>query len=171
MDLALPVLLPARKCHSSTLARTGQGACGVGADGGYGNRKGPNMSRSILAGAAAIAAAAIVPQWPATAQDITVRAPITRSDEQPRLGVHPRMRLASTVRVETHDLDLRTAYGRAVLDARIRLAADAACDRLDDIEPPTGVGAAMNPDIGDCRHLAVKTAQFQVLSAIRADRG
>jgi hypothetical protein len=61
---------------------------------------------------------------------------------------------------------LRTAYGRAVLDARIKLAANAACDRLDQIDPPAGVGAEMNPDVGDCRHLAAKSALPQRRIAI-----
>jgi UrcA family protein len=127
------------------------------------------MSRSVLAGAALAAAAAFVPQTPAMAQDsagIVVTAPAIRNADESRLGAQPRMRLVSNVRVYTGDLDLRTAYGRAVLDARVKLAADTACDRLDQIEPPTGVGAALNPDNGDCRHLAAKSALPQMRVAI-----
>jgi UrcA family protein len=127
------------------------------------------MSRSILAAAATIGLAAFVPHLPAMAQDnspaITVRAPAIDNRGQPKYGVHPPMQLVSNVIVETGDLDLRTAYGRAVLDARVRLAADQACDRLDDIEPSTGVGP-LTPDSGDCRHLAMKSAERQVRFAI-----
>jgi UrcA family protein len=129
------------------------------------------MSRSILAGAALVAAAAFVPHVPAMAQNnagIVVTAPAIRNADESRLGAKPRMRLASTIRVYTGDLDLRTAYGRAVLDARVKLAADAACDRLDQIDPPTGVGAALNPDVADCRHLAAKSALPQMRVAIAA---
>ena len=122
------------------------------------------MSRSLLAAAATIALTALVPQLPAAAQSdpsITVTSPISRSTQQPRTGVEPRMQIASHVTVYTGDLDLRTEYGRAVLDARIRLAADEACDTLDQIEPAIGVGAAMDPDSGDCRHLAAKNAAPQ----------
>src|SRR5688500_13480667 len=129
------------------------------------------MSRSVLAGAALAAGAVFVPQIPVAAQDnagIVVTAPAIRNADESRLGARPRMRLASTIRVYTGDLDLRTVYGRAVLDARVKLAADAACDRLDQIEPPTGVGAALNPDLGDCRHLAAKSALPQMRIAIAA---
>lgn len=129
------------------------------------------MSRSILAGAATLLAAALVPQFPAIAQQstgIVVSAPAVRNADESRLGANPRMRLVANVIVETHDLDLRTAHGRDVLDRRVRLAADEACDQLDVIEPPTGVGAAMNPDSGDCRHLAIKDAQPLMRRAIWA---
>jgi UrcA family protein len=81
------------------------------------------------------------------------------------------MQLAANVWVETRDLDLRSEYGRDLLDRRVRDAADIACDRVDQIEPPTGVGAAMNPDSGDCRHLAAMRAEPQMRAAIRADYG
>ena len=126
------------------------------------------MSRSLLASAATIALAAFVPQLPAAAQSgpsITVTSPITRSEQQPWTGVEPRYEVASHVTVYTDDLDLRTEYGRAVLDARIKLAADQACDTLDRIET-AGVGAAMNPDSGDCRHLAAKNAVPQRRAAV-----
>jgi len=132
------------------------------------------MSRSVIAGAALIAAAAVVPQLPVAAQDnssITVSAPAARAARnagQPRNMANPRMELVSNVSVSTADLDLRTAYGRAVLDARIRLAADAACDRIDEIDPPVGVGG-WSSDKGNCRHLAMKRAQTQRGAAIRAD--
>ena len=73
----------------------------------------------------------------------------------------------ANVVVDTSDLNLRTAYGRSVLDSRIRLAADLACDRLDEIDPPVGVGG-WSPDMGNCRHLAVQRAQFQRWAVIRA---
>jgi UrcA family protein len=131
------------------------------------------MSRTLLAGAAAVAAAALMQQAPATAQnrvnpEITVEAPVLRGPGQPGDGVHPAMRLATRVAVHTGDLDLRTAYGRAVLDARVRLAADAACDRIDAIAPPVGLGAMMNPDFGDCRHIAMRKAEPAMRRAIQA---
>lgn len=128
------------------------------------------MPRSILAGIAATAMAACIPQWSATAQgssDIVVSAPTARADGEPSDGVQQRQRLAANVVVETGDLDLRTSYGRAILDARIRMAADAACDQLDRIDPPVGPGGWI-PDKGDCRHLAVKGAELQRWAAIRA---
>jgi len=130
------------------------------------------MTRSILIGVAAMATA-IVPLTPATAQpgDIVVTVPAPHRVEKGWNGVRPRMQLAANVWVETRDLDLRTEYGRDVLDQRVRYAADAACDRIDAIEPPTGVGAMMNPDISDCRHIAAKSAEPQVRAAIRADYG
>ena len=125
------------------------------------------MSRSILLRAAAIAAALIPQTAPAQQSDgLVVSAPAPRNAEESRLGVQPRMRLVADVIVETRDLDLRTAYGRDVLDQRVRIAADQACDRLDAIEPPTGVGAAMNHDVGDCRQLARKSAEPRMRYAI-----
>ena len=131
------------------------------------------MTRTLLSGAAAVIVAALVPTVPATAQQsaseaITVRAPVKREREPSAQGVNPRMQLVSQVAVDVSDLDLRTGYGRAVLDARVRLAADEACDLLDAIDPPAGVGASMNPDGGDCRHLAAKNAHADVRRAIWA---
>jgi len=139
---------------------------------GTDNRKGVEMTRSIFIGIAAMATA-IVPLAPATAQpgDIVVSVPAPHRVEKGWNGVHPRMQLAANVLVETRDLDLRTERDRDVLDQRIRYAADVACDRIDQIEPPTGIGAMMNPDTGDCRHLAAKSAELQRYAAIRADYG
>ena len=130
------------------------------------------MSRSILSGAAAIAAAALVSGLPASAQEsagIVVSAPSGRIVEQPRTGAQPRRLLVSNVVVYTGDLDLRTAYGRSVLDQRVRVAADEACDRLDSMEA-TGFGSHMNPDSGDCRHLARKNAEPRVRTAVMLAR-
>jgi UrcA family protein len=127
------------------------------------------MSRSILA-AAAVTIAVAVPLAPATAQDpsITVSAPAVRGAGEPVNGVRQRMQLVANVTVDFADLDLRTAYGRYLLDHRVRLAADTACDRLEDIDPPTGVGAAMNADFGDCRQFAMRRAEPQMRRAIIA---
>ncbi|MNC93819.1 hypothetical protein D3C83_105330 [compost metagenome] len=57
-----------------------------------------------------------------------------------------------------------------MLDNRVRLAADDACDQLDAIES-TGIGAAMNPDAGNCRQVAMKNARPLVRTAILLDRG
>ena len=129
------------------------------------------MTRSILIGLAAIATAAVVPLAPAMAQpgDIIVSVPAPHRVERGWNGVHPRTQVAASVMVETRDLDLRTEFGRDALDQRVRHAADVACDRVDQIEPPTGVGAMMNPDSGDCRHLAAKAAEPQVRAAMWAD--
>jgi UrcA family protein len=130
------------------------------------------MFRSILAGGAMVATAAFVPQLPVAAQEsvspaITVSAPGVRNTGQPADGVQQRKQLVAHVAVDTHDLDLRTEYGRAVLDARIRLAAAIACDRIDEIDPPVGAGGWVS-DRGDCRHLAVKSAEPDKRAAIRA---
>lgn len=128
------------------------------------------MPRSILAGAAVIAMAAFIPQLPAMARDsaaIVVSTPAIRDAGRPGDGVQQRKRLVANVVVDTSDLDLRTSYGRAVLDGRIRLAADAACDQLDEIDPPVGPGGWI-PDKGNCRHLAAKKAEPRMWAAIRA---
>jgi len=128
------------------------------------------MPRTILAAGAAIAMAAFVPQSPAMAQQsagIVVSAPNVRSAAEPSDGVQQRKQLVAQVVVDTSDLDLRTAYGRAVLDARIEMAADAACDRLDRIDPPVGPAGWIS-DKDDCRHLAAKRAEPQIWAAIRA---
>ena len=128
------------------------------------------MPRTILAAGAAIAIAAFVPQSPAIAQQgagIVVSVPGVHSAAEPSDGVQQRKRLVSQVVVDTNDLDLRTAYGRAVLDSRIELAADAACDRLDRIDPPVGPAGWIS-DKDNCRHLAAKRAEPQISAAIRA---
>jgi UrcA family protein len=129
------------------------------------------MLRSILAGTATIAVAALLPQVPAIAQEgatsaITVSAPASRVVGEPVDGVQQRTQLIANVTVEIHDLDLRTDQGRAVLDARIERAAEVACERLDQIDPPVGVGGGTRDD--DCRHLAVRSAELQRDAAIRA---
>lgn len=132
------------------------------------------MSRSVLLATALIATAAFGPQAPATAQDsasITVSVPSVhpapRNAGQPRNSVHPRLQAAANVVIGTADLDLRTAYGRNLLDRRIRVAADAACDQIDAIDPPVGLGGWIH-DAGDCRHLAVRRAEPQRWAVIRA---
>jgi UrcA family protein len=129
------------------------------------------MLRSILAGTATIAVAAFVPQLPVIAQEgatsaITVSAPASRVVGQPVDGVQQRTQLIANVTVEIHDLDLRTDHGRAVLDARIQHAAEVACERLDQIDPPVGAGGGSRDN--DCRHLAVRSAELQRDAAIRA---
>jgi len=131
------------------------------------------MSRKILAGAATIAIAALAPQMPAMAQGspaIIVSVPAPQRADQPKTGVNPARQLVANVFVETYDLDLRTEYGRDILDNRIAAAADLACDRLDMVES-SGVGSGMNPDAGNCRHLARKSAEPSVRNAILLDRG
>ena len=123
------------------------------------------MSRPILF-VAAIAVAIAVPQAPAAshAGTITVTGPSQRQSGEPANGVQQRTRIAADVSVDYADLDLRTDYGRWALGQRLRIAADAACDRLDAIDPP--VGAAL--DQGDCRSLAMRRAEPQMRRAILA---
>jgi UrcA family protein len=123
------------------------------------------MSRSFLA-AAAIVAAVALPQAPAVSQDdaITVTGPTHRNAGEPANGVQQRTRIAADVSVDYADLDLRSEYGRWVLDQRLRLAADAACDQLDEIDPPSAV--ALDP--ADCRSLAMRRAEPEMRRAIRA---
>ncbi|MBO0749656.1 MAG: hypothetical protein J2O44_04380 [Porphyrobacter sp.] len=120
------------------------------------------MSRSILAAAAAVVAM-LAPQAPALAQrgGIVIIAPRAPNRDEPKYNVHPSTRIFSQSFVPTGDLNLRTGYGRYVLDRRMRLAADAACNRLDLIEPSSGVGSELNPDKQDCRFRAYKLAQEQ----------
>jgi UrcA family protein len=71
------------------------------------------------------------------------------------------------VSVDFTDLDLRSEYGRWVLDQRLRIAADAACDRIDAIDPPSGPGGAA-VDAGNCRSIALRNAMPQMRRAIQA---
>ena len=121
------------------------------------------MSRPILS-LAALAVAIAVPQAPAVSQDdaITVTGPTKRNSGEPANGVQQRTRIAADVAVYYADLDLRTDYGRWVLDQRLRIAADAACDRLDAIDPPSAVAET------DCRSLAMRRAEPEMRRAIRA---
>lgn len=118
------------------------------------------MSRSLFIGAAAFAAVALVPNAPALAQDnsITVRAPQSPRVSQPKNTVHPQRQLVAQITVATHDLDLRTAYGRYVLDSRVRAAADQVCDRLDAIDSGIGLSGPTN-ESRDCRGNALRTAR------------
>ena len=126
------------------------------------------MSRSILA-AAAIAVAIAVPQAPAAshAGTITVTGPSQRPSGEPANGVQQRTRIAADVSVDYADLDLRTDYGRWALGQRLRIAADEACDRLDEIDPASGVGGPAI-DQGNCRSLAMRRAEPQMRRAILA---
>lgn len=127
------------------------------------------MTRSILACTAAVSAALLVPQ-PAAAEyrdgSITVSAPRLPRAE-PKDGVRQPLYLVSQVSVETRDLNLRSEYGRDLLDRRVRIAAAQACDDLD-LET-AGVGANLAAASQDCRLRAVKDAQPQVRAAIWAN--
>jgi len=126
------------------------------------------MSRKTLAAAVAAATLAI-PQAPALAQDssITVSGPGARAAGIPADGVGQRTQLVADVKVYHADLDLRTDYGRDVLEQRVRIAADAACDRIDAIDPPVGAGG-LDPDAGDCRQIAMRHAESEMRRAISA---
>jgi len=125
------------------------------------------MSRSLLA-AAALAAALAVPQSPAASQgdsSITVTGPKIGTTGEPANGVRQRTTVTTGVSVDVADLDLRTDYGRWVLDQRLRIAADAACDRIDAIDPPGGPGGGAM-DAGNCRSIALREAMPQARRAI-----
>ena len=127
------------------------------------------MSRSLLA-TAAIAAALAIPQAPAGAQSdtaITVTGPKIGTTGEPANGVRQRTAVTTSVSVDVADLDLRTDYGRWVLDQRLRIAADAACDRIDQIDPPGGPGGGSLDD-GNCRSIALRNAVPQARRAILA---
>lgn len=127
------------------------------------------MSRSIFAAAAAIAATALIPQTPAAAQPgITVTAPQVRGAWMPKSAVRRPTVLQAHVWVPTADLDLRTRYGRVMLDYRMRVAANEACRRLELVAGSPGVGGAMNPDPQDWRQLAYHSARRDAGYLIRA---
>ena len=125
------------------------------------------MSRSIPA-VLTIAVALALPQAPAASQDntsITVTGPVRSHSGQPADGVQQRTRITSDVTVGFADLDLRSDYGRWVLAQRLRIAADEACDRIDEIDPPSAVGGVVHDD---CRSLAMRRAEPQMRRAISA---
>lgn len=126
------------------------------------------MSRSMLAVAVLCGVAVVMPQAPAAAQAdtaITVTGPKRGTTGEPANGVRQRTRVTTSVSVDFADLDLRTDYGRWVLDQRLRIAADAACDRIDDIDPPGGPGGG-SLDTGKCRSIALRDARPQARRAI-----
>lgn len=126
------------------------------------------MSRSILAAAVMVGAAIAVPQSPAASQDdaaITVTGPKRGTTGEPANGVRQRSTVTTSVSVDHADLDLRTDYGRWVLQQRLRIAADAACDRIDAVDPPGGPGGGALDD-GNCRSIALRNAMPQARRAI-----
>ncbi len=125
------------------------------------------MSRSLLA-AALLGAAVLAPQV-AAADDasITVTGPKRGTTGEPANGVRQRTSVTTSVSVDVADLDLRSDYGRWVLDQRLRVAADAACDRIDQIDPPGGPGGGAL-DTGNCRSIALRSALPQARRAILA---
>lgn len=128
------------------------------------------MSRSILVAGALIGAAVTVPSASAASADdasITVIGPKIGTTGEPTNGVRQRTAVTTGVSVDFADLDLRTDYGRWVLDQRLRVAADAACDRIDMIDPPGGPGGG-SLDTGNCRSIALRSAMPQMRRAILA---
>lgn len=121
------------------------------------------MIRSILLGAAAFTTAAAIPSTPAQAQDddiIVIEGP----REHRGAGLHERVLTASTL-VYYDDLRLDTEYGRDVLKARVRDAAEETCDMLDDYY-------AGRPSLNaqfQCVRKAVRGASAQVDAAIARD--
>ena len=125
------------------------------------------MSRSLLIGFAAIAGVTMAPI--AMAQDgaIVVSGPRYESTDGAR-GVNPQRMLVANISVPTHDLDLRTDYGRDVLDHRVEMAAREVCADIDALEPAGGPGASQLSASQDCRVQARKSALTQVYAAIWA---
>lgn len=125
------------------------------------------MSRAIFA-AAALAAAMAIPQAPAASQSeasITVTGPKVGTTGEPQNGVRQRTAVTTGVAVDYADLDLRSDYGRWELQQRLRVAADEACDRIDDIDPPGGPGGG-SLDTANCRSIALRDAMPRMRRAI-----
>lgn len=123
------------------------------------------MSRSYLIGIAAIAGVAMTPMAMAQDGTITVQAPRVVVADPGAKGVHPPQALVAEVAVQTRDLDLRTAYGRDVLDHRVKMAAREVCSRIDELYRTGGPGANPSIDSRDCRIEAARSAQLQVRGA------
>jgi UrcA family protein len=123
------------------------------------------MSRSLIIGLAAIAGVAVAPMAVAQDDTIVVSGPQVRSSGEAKVGVRQPTMLISQVSVATHDLDLRTKYGRSVLDHRVKLAAAEVCHRIDALHPANGVGANPADKSRDCRLEAQKSAHSQVRAA------
>jgi UrcA family protein len=123
------------------------------------------MSRSLFIGLAAIAGVAVAPMAMADEGAIIVSGPRVQNSGEAKVGVHPTRALVSQVTVPTHDLDLRTNYGRSVLDHRVKLAAAEVCSRLDDLTPVYGLGPSRNEESAECRLDAQKSAHLQVRAA------
>ncbi len=131
------------------------------------------MSRSIIAAVAGIAAAALIPQMPAVAQEpgIVVSAPrVQPGPWEPKNTVRRDHVVRAHVWVSTADLNLRTRYGQYVLDRRLQMAAYQACNEFRS-ELVGGVGSMLNPDPGDCRqtayHNGLRSARYLVWDARR----
>jgi UrcA family protein len=128
----------------------------------------------MMAGVATIAAAMLAPQAAVMAQSgseysattdrpIIVDAPTARHMQQAeRKSVTAQPVLVSQSVVYTGDLDLRTQAGRDELDSRVQTAAERACDRIDQIDPPS----ALSDGYADCVFGAVHRAQNQIYAAI-----
>lgn len=130
------------------------------------------MSRLMLAGVAAVAAAVLAPQAPLLAQNevqadrsITVTAPTVRRmmQQNDSKSIDPQRVLVSQSVVYTGDLNLRTQDGRDELDNRVQAAAERTCDRMDQVDPPSALGGGMYTD---CVTQAVNRTQNQVYAAI-----
>lgn len=131
------------------------------------------MSRSLLAGAAAMVAAGFVPLAPAVvfaqtgAEEtdraaITVMAPRARQTGRSATGA-PIMTLTAQSVVYYDDLNLRSEADRRRLSERVEAAAREACAWLDEVYPPSPTTSA---DARDCRADAVASAKEQVEAAI-----
>lgn len=124
------------------------------------------MSRSLVTSIGALAAFALVP--PVVAQDasgeIVVSGPRLENSGE-RIGSQPTKMLVSQVSVPTHDLDLRTSYGRSVLDHRVKVAAAEVCYHIDQRSEPSGLVGNPLLEARDCRIEAARSAKVQVSAA------
>ena len=144
------------------------------------------MSRLIIAGVAAIAAATLAPQAPVMAQNgesasstITVTAPGVRQMRTDNKSTRPDRMVVAQAVVYTNDLDLRTQYGRDVLDSRVRVAAEQTCDQLDRVAPSPvarlnraiAVAEVDGPQVAlaDVEPLAEPLAGYHLFHAVRSD--
>ena len=132
------------------------------------------MTRTLIAGAAALAIASLVPISPASAtastgtsgqSDVTVSGGISQVRTPLAYGNGATEKLTDHELVKTDDLDLQHKADRAILASRVRDAAYAACERLDYGSELAGVIAETRLQ---CADQAIADAQPQVRKAISA---
>jgi UrcA family protein len=127
------------------------------------------MIRSVLL-ALAIAGASISPAGVAIAQPgattdeadraaITVVVPRPRQTDRSYTGIPIETLTAQSI-VYIDDLNLRTEAGRSELNARVKAAAQSACDWLDELYPLAEPGNA------ECVSEAVRRAESQIDAAL-----
>ena len=129
------------------------------------------MSRSLSIGTIALLAASLSPTAPVSAQSlsaykdnpklaITVIAPRARQTGRTEFGAPVETLTAQSI-VYADDLNLKTEAGRNELNKRVAMAAEKACEWLDEVYPLS----APSSDY-DCKSDAIGRAQPQVDAAI-----